>query len=291
MGGMFGESKFEVLNKIPAKYVPRTIRISLPVSPVEVFAKAREAGLNFPLIFKPDIGERGFMVERISDKSELDHYLRTIRTAFLVQELVTDPHEFGVSYLRFPTESKGRVVSLVAKEMLSVTGDGRSTLQQLIFENDRAKLQWKRLRIRFRDQLNDVIDTGKKIELVSIGNHARGTRFINANQLVNEQLSETFDAISNEIPGFYFGRFDLRCASLDDLYRGNVRIMELNGCGAEPAHIYDTQFPLWKAFGELLKHWDYIFRIARANNQLGVEYLSHKEAIAFYRKFKSAVNV
>jgi hypothetical protein len=290
MGGMFGESKYEILKKIPSRLVPRTILIHPDLSANAVKHCLEAAGLTLPLIFKPDIGERGYRVMRIDNDNDITEYLLTTRTAFLAQELVTEKLEFGVFYMRMPHEEHGRVISVVGKEMLFVEGNGRSTLQELINKTDRAKLQWKRLKVSFRDKLTWIVPAGRRVELVSIGNHALGTRFIDMNHLINERLSEAFDKISINIPGFYFGRYDLRCASLEDLYNGNVRIMELNGCGAEPVHIYDTEFSLWKAMTVLIKHWEYIFLIATTNQRNGVSYMSHREAFGYYKKFKSAVN-
>lgn len=289
MGGMFGESKYDILKKIPSEYVPTTVLVHRPADRKSIVETMRREELGFPVIFKPDIGERGYMVKRIDDENDIDDYVKNIRGSFLIQALVNEPLEFGVFYLRFPTEPIGRVISVVAKEMLFVTGDGKSTLKQLIMKNDRAKLQWEKLKISHRERLSSVIEVGKKVELVAIGNHALGTRFIDANYLINQRLSAAFDRISYRIPGFYFGRFDLRCASIEDLYNGKVRIMELNGCGAEPAHIYDTEFSLWRALYELVRHWEYIFKIAEANRRLGVDYISHRQAFAFYRKFKALV--
>lgn len=289
MGGMFGESKYDVLKKIPPRYVPETLLLSPPVPVGEVMRRLEAARMKLPLIFKPDIGERGYLVKRINNEQDIEEYLRKIRGNFMVQELVQLPLEFGVFYMRIPTQETGQVTSVAAKEMLSVTGNGSSSLQELIRENDRAKLQWRKLKEVYLSRLSRVIPEGEKIELVSIGNHSMGTRFINGNHLINDDLSRTFDTIASKIPGFYFGRFDLRCASVDDLYRGHVKIMELNGCGAEPAHIYDPEFSLGKALTVLHGHWNDIFQISRANKQRGMDYVSHKEAFQYYRKFKSAV--
>jgi hypothetical protein len=289
MGGMFGESKFDVLRKIPSQYVPTTILLPNPTTTAEVLHHMTKAGMHFPVILKPDIGERGFMVQRVTNEGEVSSYIGQLRCPLIVQELVDEPLEYGVYYAKYPTEKRGRVISLVAKEMLSVTGDGESTLKELILNKDRAKLQWRKLSERFKNELNVVVEEGKKIELESIGNHVHGTRFINANNFITDQLSETFDAISSQIPGFYFGRFDLRCKTLEDLYAGNVKIMELNGCGAEPGHIYDSEYSLWRAFGDVVRHWHNIYRIARANNKMGVAYLSHREALAYYKKFRSVI--
>src|SRR5690606_2338644 len=134
--------------------------------------------------------------------------IEQVKIDFLVQELVDLPLEFGVFYCRFPSEAKGKVISIVKKEMLSVTGDGVSTLQQLILNKDRAKLQWKKLKDVYFDRLEEIIPTGKRIEIVSIGNHSMGTKFLNGSDLITEQLSSVFDNIAQQIDGFYFGRFD-----------------------------------------------------------------------------------
>lgn len=289
MGGMFGESKYDVLNKIPHQIIPKMLLIHPPATVSEVVARIREADMKLPLIFKPDIGERGILVKRINDEREMKSYLEQMQVSFLVQEWVQLPMEFGVFYMRMPTDKWGKVISVVAKEMLSVTGDGNSTLRQLILDNERAKLQWKKLRITYREKLDAIPARGENLELVSIGNHCMGTRFINANHLINDRLSNTFDKICSRIPGFYFGRFDLRCASLEALYQGRVKIMELNGCGAEPGHIYDRNLSLWEALKVPVVYWRHIFQIARANNKNGVKYVGHREAIAYYRKFRSAL--
>lgn len=232
-GGMFGESKHDILKKIPPCIRPASLFIQVPVNENEVLQKMKEAGLVFPVIFKPDLGERGWMVTRINNEAEASCYLKQIKIDFIVQAFVNLPLEFGVFYRRYPSEATGKVISIVAKEMLSVTGNGQSTLKELILQQDRARLQWKNLQITFKERLQEVLPSGEKIELVSIGNHFRGTKFIDGSDLINNELSAVFDSIAKKIEGFYFGRFDLRTASLDDLYKGKVMIMELNGCGAE----------------------------------------------------------
>jgi hypothetical protein len=291
MGGMFGESKYDVIKKIPAQYIPKTILIRQPADTESILEQIKTSGLQFPLIFKPDIGERGFMVKRIHNESDVAQYIATIRYDFLVQELVDLPLEFGVFYVRFPNESKGNVTSVVMKEMLSVTGDGKSTLQELILSKDRAKLQWEKLKTIFHGRLHEVIAKDQLIELVSIGNHCLGTKFLNGGHLINDTLSATFDHVSKQIEGFYFGRFDLRCASTEDLYKGNFKVMELNGCGAEPAHIYHPGFPLGKAMAVLFRHWRNIFLISRENVRRGAAYTSLKDAKGYYRKFKAATTL
>jgi hypothetical protein len=287
-GGMMGESKFDVLEKIPNEVKPKTVRITLPASAEAVVATMRHAGLAFPVIFKPDMGERGWMVRQIHGPTDVENYLREIRIDFIIQEWVALPLEFGVFYVRYPSEENGRVVSITGKEFLSVTGDGKQTLAELVLTKDRAVLQWHALKKKYAHDWATVVPAGQQKELVSIGNHCLGTTFLNANHLITERLHRSFDAIAKKIEGFYFGRFDLRCASVDDLEAGHVQIVELNGCGAEPAHIYQPGFSLVKALGVLLRHWQAMYRVSVENHARGVPYLSFQEGRKIYARFQAA---
>jgi hypothetical protein len=285
-GGMMGESKFEVLSLVPDSVKPKTILIKLPATKEQVLRAIETNGLSLPVIFKPDMGERGWMVRKIKNAADIDQYLSEIKIDFIVQEFVNLPLEYGVFYVRFPSQPNGFVNSITGKDFLSVTGDGSKTLQQLILDKDRAKIQWETLKEVYATQLNDVIPQGKKIELVSIGNHCLGTTFINCNHLITEKLSASFDTISKQIDGFYFGRFDLRCASEADLETGNIKIMELNGCGAEPAHIYHPGSSLIKGIGTIITHWKNLYRVSKENHKRGVPYLSFAEGKRIYNSFK-----
>ena len=135
--------------------------------------------------------------------------------------------------------------------------------------------------------LDVILDKGKRMELVSIGNHCLGTKFLDGNHLINEKLTASFDRISKQVNGFYFGRYDLRCASLADLENGKIKIMELNGCGAEPAHIYHPGASLVKAMKVLITHWKNMYRISVENHKQGVPYLTLREGRAIYKKVKA----
>jgi len=286
-GGMMGESKYEVLSLVPEEVKPRTILIKKSSTPEELAQHLKKNNLEFPLIFKPDLGERGWMVRRINNEVEAAQYLSEIKIDFIAQELVELPLEFGVYYVRFPNEERGRVNSITAKEFLSVKGDGKKTLQELILANDRALLQFETLAEKYGSRMQEILPTGKEEVLVSIGNHCLGTKFLNANHLITPTLSDSFDRISKRIKGFYFGRYDLRCATIADLEKGNVKIVELNGCGAEPSHIYHPDASLLKGVKDLITHWQNLYRVSRENHQLGVAYLSFQEGRSIYKKFKA----
>lgn len=282
-----GESKFEVLKLVPDALKPKTFLVKLPSTSEEVYGQIKENGLSFPVIFKPDLGERGWMVRRIESETDIDRYLQEIKIDFLIQELVDLPLEFGVFYVRIPSEEKGIVNSITGKEFLNVVGNGSKTLQELVLEKDRARLQWETLKHQYKNQLNEIVSAGKRVELVSIGNHCLGTKFLNANHLITPELNESFNQISKSINDFYFGRYDLRCASVEDIQKGNVKILELNGCGAEPAHIYHPGASLLEALKVLHTHWKNLYVISSTNHKRGVPYLTFSEGRQIFRRFKS----
>lgn len=286
---MFGESKFEILQSIPSGVIAKSALMPATATREDVLARMRDLQLAFPVIFKPDIGERGWMVKRINSEKDVDNYLSVIRTNFIMQELIDLPLEFGVFYRRYPNEPSGTVTSIVMKEMLTIIGDGYSTFEELIMANERARLQWHVLKEKYRDRLNTVLREGERVELVSIGNHCLGTKFLDGNHLITDELCASFDRISRQIPDFHFGRYDLRAASLHDLARGRVKILELNGCGAEPAHIYDPANTLAGAMMAMYRHWRDLYRISMENHRRGVPFMSFKEGLRMYRKFRATV--
>jgi hypothetical protein len=286
-GGMMGESKFDVLTLVPDDIKPKSLYVRVPSTKANVQQIISTNGLQLPVIFKPDLGERGWMVRIIKTEDDIERYLNEIRIDFIIQELVELPFEFGVFYVRFPNEMKGHVNSITMKEFLYVTGDGVSTLKELILAKDRAKLQWETLQSVYQSRLDDVLPNGEKLELVPIGNHCLGTKFLNGNYLITEKLNSSFDRISKQIKGFYFGRFDLRCASLEDLEAGRIKVLELNGCGAEPAHIYHPGFSMLEAFRVLFTHWRNLYTVSIQNHARGVPYISFKEGSELYRRFKA----
>jgi len=288
-GGMLGESKFDVLKLLSEQLKAKSILIKFPSTTEFVRSSIQENGFAYPVIFKPDYGERGWMVRKIHNQDEVVQYLAEIKTDFLVQEFLDLPLEFGVFYIRHPQSENGKVISICAKEMLSVIGNSKDTLEQLVFKNERAKLQSEKLKQIFIGDWNKIIPMSNSIELNSIGNHCLGTKFLDGNNMITSRLNASFDSISKKIPGFYFGRFDLRCASSQDLENGKIKIMELNGCGAEPAHIYQPGFSLWKALGVLRQHWKTMYQISVENHKRGIPYLSLSEAMRNYKRIKATL--
>ncbi len=276
-GGMVAASKKSILDLIPLQYLPKTVLLTAPIKNNEVDEAMNKQGLTCPVIFKPDLGERGWKVEKISSKEEASEYLTAFKADLQIQEYIDLPLEAGVFYYRFPGDSKGTVSSIVVKELLHVIGDGKSTLKQLIIKKPRARIQLEKLKNKLEPVFDWIPHLEERVELQPIGNHNRGTAFLNGNHLISDELIDAFDTISKQIEGFYYGRFDVRCQDEVALKNGNVKIMELNGAASEPAHIYQEGFSIFKAYKVLFHHWKVLYKISVANHKNGTAYTSFKQ--------------
>lgn len=285
-GGLIGESKYSILQNIPEEYRAYTVFIEKEASFGEVLEKIKAHGIAFPLIAKPDVGERGNRVEKIHSIAALQLYVTSIRQDFLIQEYINYPIELGIFYYRLPNERHGKVSSVVEKAFLEIMGNGVDTLGSLIRQHPRAAFQYERLKHTF--DYTSIPSKNEMVLLEPIGNHCRGTTFLNANHLIDPVLTALFDRISSQIDGFYFGRYDLRCKSIMELKEGkHIKILELNGAGAEPAHIYQPGFPLIRAWKVLLHHWSMLYKISIMNHAKGVAYINFQEFKKVYKAHKS----
>ena len=271
-GGFFGESKMEILRQIPKEYLPKTIFIEKQTDLKTIVDKLIQEDLVYPIICKPDVGERGTQVEKLYSNYDLVQYLSNVQADFIIQEFITYDIELGVLYYRYPNAPTGKVTSVTRKEFLAVLGDGKSNVGQLMEQSTRARFQVESMRKRLGDMgMNEVIKSGEKRILEPIGNHCRGTKFLDNNFLLNSQLDEVFDKIALTIDGFHYGRFDMKVKSIEDLYSGkNIRIMELNGVSSEPGHIYDPKNTLWAAYRDLARHWKIIADISIQQQRRGI---------------------
>ncbi|WP_077919080.1 hypothetical protein [Spirosoma sp. 209] len=284
-GGLLGESKVGILDRISAEFKPKTLFVPASTQLDTVFAQMADQGLTYPLIAKPNVGERGWRVETIGDWESLVNYSQSSPGDFLIQEYVDEPLELGVFYYRFPGQLQGVISSIVQKEFLTIRGNGRDCIEALIRQNERAILQLPALTARYGNRFHEIPAPGELMTLVSIGNHSKGTKFLDANHLITPELTRVFDRISQPIEGFYYGRYDLRCRTVADLYAGrHIRILELNGAGAEPAHIYQPGFSLWEAYRVLFHHWRVLYDISRENHQRGVAYMTLCEAVGIWKR-------
>ncbi len=277
-GGFIMESKRDVYDLLPEEYYPATLRFEAGDTVKTILAAMKANGINYPFIAKPDIGERGLGVKKINNEADLIDYVHTMPVAFLVQAFVPYEKEVGIFYCKLPGSPNGYISGIVNKEPVTVTGDGVTTLRTLVKNNDRYLLQLSAIEAMHPHLMDTVIDAGKELVLVPYGNHSRGSKFTDETFRVTTNLTATIDRICKQIPEFYYGRLDIRFEDWDALERGEMfSIIEVNGSGSEPTHIYDPQHSIFFAWQEIIKHWRVLYAISDANNKRGIPYITMAE--------------
>lgn len=273
-GGFVGESKADILARLPEPWVLPWSRI--PAGEPEARCAAVDALMTdtawqFPVILKPDVGQRGAGVRLVADRAGVRAYFEAVQGPVVVQAYHPGPFEAGVFYYRRPGESRGQIFSLTDKHFPVIAGDGRSTVEELIRQHPRYSRQAHVFLPRHQARLGDVLSPGDTLRLAVAGNHAQGTLFRDGRHLITTALLDRVDAIARQIDGFHIGRFDVRYSSVDEFRAGrDFAIVELNGVTSEATHIYDPSGTIWSAYTALYAQWRLVFEIGAANRKRGV---------------------
>jgi hypothetical protein len=283
-GGFLAESKKDIYYMVPPEFQPRTLFFTAGRSPALVAEQLLEAQFHFPLIGKPDMGGKGRGVKKLEDLTSVKKYAQDSRTDFHIQEFVSFEKEMGIFYYRYPGMSRGNISGIVEKEFLKVVGDGKQNIGQLLQNNPRAILQVGQIQWNEPGLLDRVIAANEIFTVVPYGNHARGALFLDQSATVSPELEDWMDEICKKIPDFYFGRLDIRYESRELLEAGkSFFILEVNGAGSEPTHIYDPRHSIFFAWKEIVRHWIILYKISIANHRLGHDYLSFSQGVNMFR--------
>ncbi|NNE99807.1 MAG: hypothetical protein HKN25_12370 [Pyrinomonadaceae bacterium] len=298
-GGFIGESKDQIYNSLKSsqdseeyllkhKKISRNLPFDERISCAEEFL--RENQLGFPIVLKPDAGERGKEVLIAHDKKGLLRYAADFEEDFIVQQYF-DGVETGIFYFRYPSRGRGRIFSITEKSFPEVVGDGESNLEKLILSDGRAVcLAEKYLEYNF-DALQRVPEQGERVKIIDIGTHSRGAIFSEGDHLHTEELELKIDEISRRYKGFYFGRFDIRAVSFESLKRGEeFKIIEINGVTSESTNIYDKRYNLLDAYRILFRQWKIAFEIGRENQELGAKPTPIKDLVRMLFGFHTEID-
>jgi hypothetical protein len=280
-GGFVMESKNDVYALLPERLYPCTLCVAKQMECEEILEQIRMKGISFPCIVKPDIGMQGLGVKKIYSIKQLLSYHLNMPLPFLIQSYVTYPNEAGIFYHRIPNEKGGKISGIALKEFASITGNGIDTIGTLVQQDQRCSLYCESIAHELGAKVNKVPARGETLQLLYYGNHARGSKFLDGTHLVSPSLENLFNEICTQIPGFYYGRLDVKYNSWEELLNGkNFSIIELNGSGSSPTHMYDPEHSIVFAWKEIVKHWRLIYRIASYNHvHRNIPYLRFAEGV------------
>ncbi len=289
-GGFLMESKKKIYDVLPSGTYPETLLFHSGISVEEVKHEMLVANINYPIIAKPDIGMKGLATQKIEDDLALTSYISKIKVDFLIQKYINYPNEVGIFYIRYPGSNKGIISGIVAKEFLIVCGDGIHTIENLISSNPRYLFQLPSLIKIYGILLQKILAKGELLNLMPYGNHARGSKFIDATNRVNDKLQKTINELCLKVPELYFGRLDIKFESFEDLENGvNFSIIELNGAGSEPTHIYDPTHSVFFAWKEISRHLKMLYEISSLNREKGATCMSTADGIKMLLANKAQV--
>lgn len=273
-GGFIGESKTQILSMFnPTGRVAAYQKLNQSLGDGEQLRLAKEFiqghELSYPVVLKPDKGQRGAGVQIVRNERELRKYINQRNYDLIIQKYVSG-EEYGVFYYRFPDQKQGSIFSITDKQLLTVTGDGFSSLEELILKDNRA-VDLAKMHFRENEgRLYEVPEEGEIISLVQYGTHARGAFFRDGGHLKTEALRDRLDSITCQVEGYYFGRFDIRVPSEKELKAGkNLQLIEINGVTSEATSIYDPANSYWDAQRKLCRQWELAFNIGFRNRERG----------------------
>jgi len=297
-GGVVGESKAEIIEGLLPHAGPWVAATRLIDAGPDADARAAEADRlvredealgGYPVVLKPDESQMGHGFKVIRDAAGARAYFEDMTRPALLQAFHPGPKEAGVLWVRDVSGGtlgeRGRIFSVTRKEFPAITGDGRRTLERLIWTHPRYRFQAEVFLTRFADRRDEVLPEGHTLRLGEAGNHAQGAMFLDGADLITPALEARFDEIARgftrrrrapgEIGGLDFGRFDIRYESDEALKRGEgFCIVELNGTMSESTNMYDPRRSALWSYGVLFRQWAALYAVGAARKRAGVRPVS-----------------
>ncbi len=276
-GGLVGDTKSEYFASMGslarARVAPfAMVRVEGPDVSASALSAMDAAGLEFPVVAKPDLGWCGFGVRRLDDESALADYLARYPhgESLMLQHYLDEPGEAGIFYVRHPQQAQGWLLGILLRHFPQVTGDGISTVAQLI-ERDprlqRAMSHPEEHECGYDPEAVPVV--GEVVRLSLIGSTRVGGRYEDGSELASDELIKTVDAIARDMPSFHVGRFDVRYRTLQDLRAGRFTIMEVNGAGSEAVHAWDPKYSVWEVYRKVFAKQRLLFALGAFNRSRG----------------------
>jgi len=304
-GGLWGESKSRLLRQVPndqQHWIAPFVTITTGNNSEDVNKDLIEAldtmaacRLGFPVVAKPDEGFQGYGVRLLPDREALLAYLVSFPKGYTVilQQPINHDGEAGVFYGRLPGEKSGRILSLTFRYFPHVIGDGVSTVGTLIAQDPRTRFK-KHFYLGSNarhlgangERFETIPAVGEVVRLSFIGSIRVGGLYRNACSLITPAMTERFDAIARDIPEFYFGRFDIRFKSQELLQSGDgFSIIEINGAGSEPIHVWDPETSMIEAYREEIRFLSMSFEIGNRNRLRGFKPMSVISLLKYTRNY------
>ena len=305
-GGMIGESKIAILRALAGAGEIILSASEIPPGEVGTRVEVLRAAMRdnprlggYPIVLKPDQGYRGYAMHVARSEEDAAAYLARMDRSVIAQRFHPGPHEIGCMWVRDPRAPgrTGRVISVTRKEFPTLRGDGRRTIERLVYRHPRLRRQADVFLARFAGERLRVPAAGELVRMGQAGNHAQGALFRDGATLISDEFDALIDRVASAwrtdasaspAPGdngLDFGRFDLRFEREEDLRTGRgVGVIEFNGTSAESTNLYDPSRSVFWAWGVLIRQWAHLYRLGARRRTQGVRPAS---VLALFRAWRA----
>lgn len=287
-GGMLDDDKTEAYDLVHTRYLPKMIELS---SGRDICDTMRQYNMSFPVIVKPNIGLKGYAVRQCRDESELRGYIDSLDSerSWLVQEYIDYPREYSIVYYRYPDTGQIGISSICRKAYPNVTGDGVSTIAELIRTLPNPFIDRSYLLDKWKSSRSTILPQGEKLILHCIGNYSRGSKFYKVDDAHPHCMATALQLAFHNVDDINFCRFDIKAKSYEAVRRGEYKIMEINGAKAEPIHIYDPHSTFVSRWRDIRHHWRTLYIIVLQQRNKNFKFPSNRAGLRSVKSIKRLV--
>ena len=258
-GGFSGASKGLINKQFDQGLFPKTLFLKH-----EDVLEAKEIitqSFDYPFILKPTHLNRGVAVLKINNESDLDRYLKQTTFDFQAEEYLNQGIEVAV-FIANPLDEPLKILSITGKEFLSVEGDGIQSIHALLKKNWRYNMFAAEIKPFWKNKWDRVPAKKEQVLIQPIGNHNKGTRFIDESHRISPEMEAYFQKIVPQ--SIQYGRFDIKVENWNGLCTGEgLKIIEFNGTIAEPVNYLDEKYGYFDIQRIMFKHYKWQYKIAK----------------------------
>lgn len=277
-GGMFGERKTDIYDILDPNYIPTTFLFKSSLD--QLSSEINKHGLGFPLIVKPNTGLGGTGVYKADTLEELKYFLSNIpNEELIIQEFITYKREFSILYYCLPKSHKTIAYSIIEKVYPIITGDGISTIKELIENLGNDRLRKDYIYKKLGKRLQEILPEGEEMVVDYMGNYVSGAEFLYHNVEIPDSLGQQIHDAITKTADIYFARLDVKADTVPELLKGKFLIIEVNGTKSEPLELYTPNVPEDHKHQTLNYHWEMLERISHEQMALGETPTSTFEAL------------
>lgn len=227
-------SRIFELNKIPC---PKFINLNKIISKDDLSTMIENYNLQFPLVVKPVDGTQGYGVHlNITDIENLFNITQKLQNSRR-KNLIIEEQVFGDNYRIMVFN--GKIIDILRRELASVTGDGKSSIQKLI--DNRNILQKKKnlhithnisynyIKSQCNLDINDILPKNKTLYITNIANFHNGCNSYHVRfKDVHPENLKLFKKI-NKILGLSLSGIDYMANDISlPYYKDNHHVIEVN---------------------------------------------------------------